>query len=97
MAMCYSLAGNRWDEKDVWRIQILTLFANTLIGNRSKGKGLKILSLFFIDKLTTTGIMTRACSRIRANLPRSWKNHIHLSQEKKYESIEWLKLPLKVP
>jgi len=82
--------------KDVWRIQILNTVRKHLDKEiEAKGKGLKILSLFFIDKVDNYRYYDQSLQPHKGKFAEELEKAIStLSQEKKYESIEWLKLPV---
>ncbi len=79
--------------EDVWRVQIVNTVRKHLDKELEvKGLGLKVLSLFFIDKVSNYRFYDESGHPQQGKFAQELEKAIAtLSKDKKYKSVEWLK------
>jgi type III restriction enzyme len=82
--------------EDVWRVQIVNTVRKHLDKEiEVRGKGLKVLSLFFIDRVSNYRFYDESGHPQQGKFAQELEKAIAtLSKDKKYESVEWLKIPV---
>jgi type III restriction enzyme len=82
--------------EDVWQVQIVNTVRKHLDKELEvKGKGLKVLSLFFIDRVANYRFYDESGHPQQGKFAQELEKAIAtLSKEKKYKAIEWLKIPV---
>ena len=82
--------------EDIWRVQIKhTLKAHMEKELRSRGRGIKVLSLFFIDRVANYRDYDNAGQPVKGKFAEAFEAELaELAKDSRYKELEWLSLPV---
>jgi len=82
--------------EDIWRVQIKhTLKAHMEKELRSRGRGIKVLSLFFIDRVANYRDYDNAGQPVKGKFAAAFEAELaELAKDSRYKELEWLSLPV---
>lgn len=81
---------------DIWRVQIKhTLKRHLEKELQSRGRGIKVLSLFFIDRVANYRDYDESGKPIKGKLAETFEAELaELAKDSRYKELEWLSLPV---
>src|SRR5215469_15012649 len=82
--------------EDIWRVQIKhTLKAHMEKELLSRGRGIKVLSLFFIDRVANYRDYDNAGQPVKGKFAEAFEAELaELAKDSRYKELEWLSLPV---